>query len=198
MVRHQDRTPREAVDAPSLKCSRPGWMGLWTTWCGGTYPCPWCVGGSNQVIRNVPSNPNRSMILWFCVYKFSPDGFPYWFATGKRDEAIGALCTNGEHSSPCWSVCLSMFICICAWYICVCCGDRLLGLTTGWTWGSVAALPLSEPATFSCSLLCPLLSSYTQTQHWYFFLLTTHCCNNLSSGGKAGAVIWFESLLCFS
>jgi len=28
MVRHWNRLPREAVDAPPWQCSRPGWMGL--------------------------------------------------------------------------------------------------------------------------------------------------------------------------
>ncbi|KFU98841.1 U5 small nuclear ribonucleoprotein 200 kDa helicase, partial [Tauraco erythrolophus] len=23
------------------QCSRPGWMGLWATWCSGRCPCPW-------------------------------------------------------------------------------------------------------------------------------------------------------------
>jgi len=30
----------------SLQCSRPGWMGLWATWCSGRCPCPW-QGGWN-------------------------------------------------------------------------------------------------------------------------------------------------------
>jgi len=28
------------------KCPRPGWMGLWTTWCSGRCSCSW-QGGRN-------------------------------------------------------------------------------------------------------------------------------------------------------
>jgi len=62
VVRYGNRLPREAVDAPPLKCSRPGWMGLRATWSSGKCPCSW-QGGWNQMIFKVPSNPNHSMIL---------------------------------------------------------------------------------------------------------------------------------------
>jgi len=45
------------------KCSRPGWMELWAAWSGGRCPCSW-QGGWNQMIFKVPSNLNRSVILW--------------------------------------------------------------------------------------------------------------------------------------
>lgn len=32
-----NRILREAVGAPSLKCSGPGWVGLWATWFNGRY-----------------------------------------------------------------------------------------------------------------------------------------------------------------
>jgi len=60
-VRHWNRLPREAVAAPSLACSRPGWMGLGATWCSGRGPCPWQKGW-NKMVFKVPSNPNHSMI----------------------------------------------------------------------------------------------------------------------------------------
>jgi len=45
------------------KCSRPGCTNLWATWSGRRRPCPW-QGDWNWVIYKVPSNPNRSVILW--------------------------------------------------------------------------------------------------------------------------------------
>ena len=39
VVRHWNRLPSKAVDAPSLKLSKPGWMGLRATWSGGGCPC---------------------------------------------------------------------------------------------------------------------------------------------------------------
>ena len=50
---------------PPWQCSRPGWMGLWATWSSGRCPCPW-QGAWNEMIFKVSSNPNHSMILWFC------------------------------------------------------------------------------------------------------------------------------------
>jgi len=52
---------------PPWKHSRPGWMGLWATWSSGRCPCL-KQGGWNQMILNVPSNPNHSMIPWFYAH----------------------------------------------------------------------------------------------------------------------------------
>lgn len=41
-------------------------MGLWATWPSAGSPCPWEVG-ENYLIFKVLSNPNHSLILWFCV-----------------------------------------------------------------------------------------------------------------------------------
>ena len=50
------------------RCSRPGWMGPWAAWssikCGGWWPCLW-QGCWSFVILEVPSNPSRSVNLWF-------------------------------------------------------------------------------------------------------------------------------------
>jgi len=35
VVTHWNRLPKEVVDAPSLRHSRPGWMWLWAAWSGG-------------------------------------------------------------------------------------------------------------------------------------------------------------------
>jgi len=43
-VRHWHRLPRDVVDAPPWKCSRPGWMGLSATWSSGKCPGPWQGG----------------------------------------------------------------------------------------------------------------------------------------------------------
>jgi len=41
-----------------------GWRWI-TAWSSGRCPCSW-QGGWNQMIFKVLSNPNHSMILWFC------------------------------------------------------------------------------------------------------------------------------------
>lgn len=46
------------------KCSRSGWMWLWSTWPSGGCPWPWKVGW-NQIIFKRLSNPNLSMIPLF-------------------------------------------------------------------------------------------------------------------------------------
>ena len=50
------------------RCSRPGWMGPWTTCSrstrsGGWWPCLW-QWDWNLVIPGVPSNSSGSMIVW--------------------------------------------------------------------------------------------------------------------------------------
>ena len=35
VVTHWNRLSKEAVDAPSWRHSRPGWMWLWAAWSGG-------------------------------------------------------------------------------------------------------------------------------------------------------------------
>ena len=35
VVTHWNRLPKEVVDAPSWRHSRPGWMWLWAAWSGG-------------------------------------------------------------------------------------------------------------------------------------------------------------------
>ncbi|GAB0210055.1 hypothetical protein GRJ2_003471300 [Grus japonensis] len=63
VVRHWNRLPREKFWMPHpWKCLRPGWMRLWATWSSGVCPCPW-QGSWNEMIFEVPSNPNPSMIL---------------------------------------------------------------------------------------------------------------------------------------
>jgi len=39
VVMHWNRLPKEAVDAPSWRHSRPGWMWLWAAWSAGWRPC---------------------------------------------------------------------------------------------------------------------------------------------------------------
>ena len=63
VVRHWNRLPTEAVAAPSQKCSRPAWMGLWATWSGGRCPCPW-QGHRTRWPLKIPANTNHSMSLW--------------------------------------------------------------------------------------------------------------------------------------
>ena len=67
VVRCWNRLSKEAVDAPSLGCSRPGWMGPWAAWssikCGGWWPCLW-QGVWRFMILEVPSNPGHSVILY--------------------------------------------------------------------------------------------------------------------------------------
>ena len=55
--------PEKLWMPPTWQCSRPGWMGLWTTWSSGRCPCPW-QGGWNMLIFKVPFNPNHSMLLY--------------------------------------------------------------------------------------------------------------------------------------
>ena len=45
--------------------SRPGWMGLWATWCSCRCPCSLQRSWSGWSLM-VPSNSNNSMILWIC------------------------------------------------------------------------------------------------------------------------------------
>ena len=49
---------------PPWKHSRPGWKRFWATWSGGRCPCSW-QRSWNWMICKVPSNPKRSMMLWF-------------------------------------------------------------------------------------------------------------------------------------
>ena len=58
---------------PPWQCSRTGWMGLGAVWCSGGCPC-WWQGGWNQMIFKVPSNPYRSVFLWFLLPVLSPKG----------------------------------------------------------------------------------------------------------------------------
>jgi len=51
---------------PPWRPSRPGWMGLWAAWSRGR--CPYLQqGGSNEMISEVPSKPNHSVIIWNTV-----------------------------------------------------------------------------------------------------------------------------------
>jgi len=45
------------------RCSRPGWMEPWATWSSTRSG----AGDWSLMILGVPSNPSRSMILWFPV-----------------------------------------------------------------------------------------------------------------------------------
>ena len=61
VVRHWSRLHSEAVDASSLEAFKARLdEALSNLFWGGGVP----AGGWNQVILRVPSNPNRSMIMW--------------------------------------------------------------------------------------------------------------------------------------
>ena len=60
-MRHWTRLPREIADAPSQKCSRPGWPGFWATWCSGRYPCTRQGIGTRWSISSLPTQT----IQWF-------------------------------------------------------------------------------------------------------------------------------------
>jgi len=55
VVRPWPRLPREAVAAPSLQCSRPGWTGLGAPWAGGRLPCPWQRGWNWVSLGSLPT-----------------------------------------------------------------------------------------------------------------------------------------------
>ena len=63
-VRHWNRLPNEAVDAPSLEAFKARLDGAVSNlvWWEVSLPI---AGGWNEVISKVPSNPNHSMILCF-------------------------------------------------------------------------------------------------------------------------------------
>lgn len=50
--------PREVVDVPFWRCSRPGLMGLWAAYCSGKCPCSW-----QAVETGWPLSPLQT-ILW--------------------------------------------------------------------------------------------------------------------------------------
>jgi len=64
VVRPWPRLPREAVAAPSLEVFKARLDGAWSNlgWWKVSLPM---AGGWNEMIYNVPSNPNHSMILCF-------------------------------------------------------------------------------------------------------------------------------------
>jgi len=45
--------PKANTLAPPWQCSRPGWMGLWATQCGGRGLCPWQGGGMGRSRRSL-------------------------------------------------------------------------------------------------------------------------------------------------
>ena len=63
VVRSWPRLPRGAVAAPSLAGFKARLDGAWSTllWWKGALPR---AGGWNEMVCKVPSNPNRSVILW--------------------------------------------------------------------------------------------------------------------------------------
>lgn len=71
IVRHWNRLAREVVDAPSLKCPGPGWVGFWESWSGEKCSCLW-QGGSAGWSLKVLSDPNDSVVIGsanFCSWK---------------------------------------------------------------------------------------------------------------------------------
>ena len=61
-VRHWNRLPREAVDAPSLEAFKASLDGAVINLVYREVSLP-TAGGWNQMILKVPSDPNHSMIL---------------------------------------------------------------------------------------------------------------------------------------
>lgn len=53
------------------RCSRPGWMGLWTPWSGESCPA---LGRTRWPLK-VPSKPKYSMVPWFyeCLFSIGHD-----------------------------------------------------------------------------------------------------------------------------
>jgi len=64
VMKHWNRLPREAVEAPSLETFKADWTGLWATWS--SWRWPWSLqGGWARWPLKVLFNPKHSMILWF-------------------------------------------------------------------------------------------------------------------------------------
>lgn len=106
------RLSREAVGATSLKCSKPGRMGLWATWSNGGHPCSW-QGVWNQMIFKVPSNLRLSMILWFVIHlcgwkiQFSNQFFTFFLFTflifiGSKSKHPSSLSLNRNVNISLW------------------------------------------------------------------------------------------------
>lgn len=92
------------------------------------------------------------------------------------------------HADLC--VCLCLYVCVCGVYICMHVPTHPLRLAAGWTWGaawsrgslvSVRLLPAAAPNVAHC---LPVVHKHSPDISSSFY-----CCNNLSSGRRAGAVI---------
>jgi len=131
-------------------------------------------------------------ILWFCVYKLSPERLSYCSARGETTWWHWCyLCVHKYWAFQPVLMCVHVYVSVCPVYMCVpsaymcmlwgspalpCCWPDL----RMWCWGKITSfwdvhmhqfLPLSISLLYKC------------------FLLTTHSCYDLSSGGEVGAVI---------